>query len=168
MTNSFFFSCYAGFTYTHEYTVRAHSPARCWQVPGEARRSICHLQHLPEKSSGNTEALLTKITSLNTESVQQRGHWELKLAEGIKKYPERQNSLFPRRAKWARMWKCNAPVSIWKCTSSAHVPLRLSPITPLRTATPLSSSSVALVRLWRPFLLLAQSTGQNGKPAAYY
>lgn len=28
------------------------------------------------------------------------------------------------------MWKCNAPVSIWKCTSSAHVPHHLSPSPP--------------------------------------
>ncbi len=49
----------------------------------EARRSICHLQHLPEKSSCNMGPLLTKITSLNTDTLQQRGQWELKLVEGI-------------------------------------------------------------------------------------
>lgn len=61
------------------------------------------------------------------------GHWEQKLVEGIKKNPRRQNSLFPHFpllsawAEWARMWKCNAPVSIWKCTSSVHVPIHHSP-----------------------------------------
>lgn len=61
--------------------IRTHIPVRCWQVREEARRSICHLQHLLEKNSGNTGPLLTKITSLNTDTLQQRGHREQR--EGI-------------------------------------------------------------------------------------
>lgn len=40
--------------HTH-MNVKTHIPVRCWQVLEEARRSICHLQHVLGKSSGNTE-----------------------------------------------------------------------------------------------------------------
>lgn len=70
--------------HTH-LNVRAHILVRCWQVLEEARRSICHLQHLLEKGCGSTGPLLTKITFLNTDTLQQRGHWEQKLVEGSKK-----------------------------------------------------------------------------------
>lgn len=56
---------------------------------------ICHLQHLLEKSPGNMGPLLTKITSLTTDILHQRGHWEQSLVGGFKKNPGRQNSLFP-------------------------------------------------------------------------
>lgn len=76
--------------------IRTRIPARCWHVLEEARRSICHLQHLRERSTGNMGPLFTKISSLNTDALQQTGHWEQKLVEGSrKKNPGRQNSLFP-------------------------------------------------------------------------
>lgn len=46
---------------------------------------ICHLQHLLEKSPGNMGPLLTKITSLTIDTLQQRGHWEQSLLGGFKK-----------------------------------------------------------------------------------
>lgn len=50
--------------------------------------------------------------------------------EGVKNNPERREKKNPlphcyfqsAKAKWARMWKRNAHMSIWKCTSSAHAP----------------------------------------------
>lgn len=81
-------------THTHmNYKSTYCTPVRCWQVLEKARRSICHLRHLLEKSSGNTGLLLTKITSLNTDTLQQRGHREQKVAEGIKKRKPRMTKL---------------------------------------------------------------------------
>lgn len=61
----------------------------------EAKRSICHLQHLLEKKSGNMGPLLTKITSLNTDTLQRRGQWELKLVDGIKKKKKNSKTKLP-------------------------------------------------------------------------
>lgn len=165
-------------THTHIYK-RAHIPVRCWQVLEEAKRSICHLQHLLEKSSGNMGPLLTKITSLNTDTLQQRGQWELKLVEGIKKKNRKTKlPLLPspspiglgRVSKNVKMQRPRVNLKVHLIGSCASPPLSITnpPHPPTPCTFPLSSSSVALVQLWRPFLLLAQSAGQNGKPAAYY
>lgn len=62
--------------------IRTHIPARCEHVLQEARSSICHLQHLLERSCGEMGPLLTKIASLNTDTAQQTGHRETETCGG--------------------------------------------------------------------------------------
>lgn len=135
---------------------KGHTLARCWQVLEENSWSI----YLQEK----TEMLLTKITSRRFSLVEGSPGTETRGFE-IWRKTKLCLVLEPgQREQECEIVKPHVNLKVHLIGSCASPPLSIT----LLSTFPLSSSSVALVQLWRPFLLLTPSAGQNGKPAAYY
>lgn len=126
---------------------------------------------LAKKAMDGVGLLPITVTPLTRDDLQQRGHWDQKPGERLgkeKKNP--QEGL--KHPLLLHLSFQSVETKIWNAMSSCQfesAPHRLMQALPPRISpSPCWTSCVALVQHWRPFLLPAQSAGQNGNPAAYY